>query len=286
MDHQVSRARGRQFDQLRDIQISYNVFGYAPGSVLFELGNTKILCSVSIQVGVPPFLKGTKTGWLTAEYAMLPTSGHSRSNRESSQAKRNERSVEISRLIGRSLRAIVNLSTLGERTIYVDCDVLQADGSTRTASITGAYLALKMAEQYWLESREISQSFLTDAVAAVSAGFAAGKPLLDLDYAEDSAIDADYNFVLTQSQKIIEIQGAAEKSAITWQQFDVLRELAIKGNQKLFELMEQSLKHAAEYQPATPASFENKGTMAGANHKNKSAHEPLFSLKNRLANAP
>ena len=219
----VQRAHGRKFDQLRNVKISYDVFGYAPGSVLFELGNTKILCSVTMQIGVPPFLKGTKTGWLTAEYAMLPTSCKVRSARESTQGKRNDRSIEISRLIGRSLRAVVDLSKIGERTIHIDCDVLQADGSTRTASITGAYLALKMAVEKWVSNGDIVESIITDAVVAVSAGYASNVPLLDLDYAEDSIIDADYNFVLTQSEKIIEIQGAAEKNALSWQQFDQLK---------------------------------------------------------------
>ena len=272
MSNGVCRAHSRRFDQLRDIKISYNVFGYAPGSVLFELGNTKVLCSVSMQIGVPPFLKGTKTGWLTAEYAMLPTSGHTRSIRESTQAKRNDRSVEISRLIGRSLRAIVNLSLLGERTIHVDCDVLQADGSTRTASITGAYIALKMAINNWIKTGELVDDILTDAVAAVSAGFVHGKPLLDLDYAEDSMIDADYNFVFTQSEKIVEIQGAAEKSALSWDEFDQLKAVAIHGNKKLFEVINESLEKAL------PKREEKKVVQ-------KSQNVPLFSLKNRLANA-
>ncbi len=266
---QLCRARNRSHDQLRDVKISYNVFGYAPGSVLLELGNTKVLCSVSIQPGVPPFLKGTKTGWLTAEYAMLPTSGHIRATRESSQAKRNDRAVEISRLIGRSLRSVVNLALLQERTIFVDCDVLQADGSTRTASITGAYVALRMAVNRWLETGELSSTILTDAVAAVSVGFKEGMALLDLDFAEDSTIDADYNFVFTQSDKIIEIQGAAEKSALSWQEFDQLKELAILGNKKLFHIIDSSLQSAYALAPSAPES--------------KMASAPLFSLKNRLA---
>lgn len=272
MSNEARRAHSRQFNQLRDIKISYNVFGYAPGSVLFELGNTKILCSVSMQIGVPPFLKGTKTGWLTAEYAMLPTSGHNRSIRESTQAKRNDRSVEISRLIGRSLRAIVDFSMLGERTIQVDCDVLQADGSTRTASITGAYIALKMAENNWIKTGELSRPIVIDAVAAVSAGFSNGKPLLDLDYSEDSMIDADYNFIFTESEKIVEIQGAAEKSAITWHEFDQLKAVAIQGNKNLFQIINESLEKAL------PKKDEKKVVQ-------KSENVPLFSLKNRLASA-
>lgn len=265
---QMRRAFDRLHDQLRDVKISYNVFGYAPGSVLFELGNTKILCSVTLQPGVPPFLKGSKTGWLTAEYAMLPTSGRIRSARESTQAKRNDRAVEISRLIGRSLRCVVNLAAYGERTIFVDCDVLQADGSTRTASITGAYIALRMAVQQWLATGELAQDILTDAVVAVSAGMHNGTALLDLDFQEDTMLDADYNFVFTKTQKIIEIQGAAEKKAISWQDFDQLKDLAIKGNNTLFAIIEESL---LDMLPGIPP------------YKNITK-APLFSLQNRLKN--
>lgn len=269
----IQRASGRTFDQLRNVTISYNAFGYAPGSVLFELGNTKVLCSVSMQVGVPPFLKGTKTGWLTAEYAMLPTSCKTRANRESTQAKRNDRSVEISRLIGRSLRAVVDLSKMGERTIHVDCDVLQADGSTRTASITGAYLALQKAVAQWLETGELAQSIIHDSVVAVSAGFIDGAALLDLDYAEDSIIDADYNFILTRSQKIIEIQGAAEKNAVSWHEFDQLKGLALKGTQDLFSIIDRL--------NAGTSTVNDEKTQA----PKKARHEaPLFSLKNRFVN--
>lgn len=273
MSESIQRANGRAFDQLRDIRISYNVFGYAPGSVLFELGNTKVLCSITMQVGVPPFLKGTKTGWLTAEYAMLPTSCQTRSARESTQAKRNDRSVEISRLIGRSLRAVVDLKRIGERTIYVDCDVLQADGSTRTAAITGAFLALKKADEYWLHAADIAESIIIDSVAAVSAGFTPAGALLDLDYSEDSIIDADYNFILTQSEKIIEIQGAAEKSVLSWQQFDQLKSLAIKGTADLFIRMDQ------ETQKKLVKQAHNSDT------KKLRTDAQLFSMKNRFANA-
>lgn len=269
MNPQLQRSYERRADQLRPIKISSHVFGYAPGSVLFELGNTKVLCAVSLQVGVPPFLKGTKTGWLTAEYAMLPTSGHSRLAREST-AKRNDRAIEISRLIGRSLRAVVDLNILGERTIMVDCDVLQADGSTRTAAITGSFIALKMAVHHWLTTGDLAQSIITDEVAAVSAGFAQGLPLLDLDYTEDSTIDADYNFVLTRSKKIIEIQGAAEKNALSWDDFEKIKTFAIQGVQSLFTTID-----------------EKDGMLASVplpKSDGKKSQAPLFSLKSRLAN--
>lgn len=271
MSETIQRAYGRAFDQLRDIRISYNVFGYAPGSVLFELGNTKVLCSVTLQVGVPPFLKGTKTGWLTAEYAMLPTSCQTRATRESSQAKRNDRSVEISRLIGRSLRAVVDLKRIGERTIYVDCDVLQADGSTRTAAITGAFLALQKANDYWLQRADIIESVIVDSVAAVSVGFSAGSPLLDLDYSEDSVIDSDYNFILTQSQKIIEIQGVAEKNALSWQEFDQLKNVAQKGINDLFSRINQDTQRKPLVKQVNKSDTKNERSQA-----------PLFSIKNRF----
>lgn len=263
MDYIILRASGRSYDQMRAAKISYNVFGYAPGSVLFELGNTKVLCSVTLVAGVPPFLKGSRTGWLTAEYAMLPTSCHNRLARESTNGKRNDRAVEISRLIGRALRSIVNLKLLGERTIHVDCDVLQADGSTRTASITGASLALKMAINYWIETKELSHPILHDELVSVSAGLLQAKPILDLDFSEDSTIDADYNFVLTKSEKIIEIQGSAEKSPLSWQQFEQLKELAIKGALSLFATIEQ-------------CPYQSSGAVPISNSS-------LFSLKNRLS---
>jgi len=254
------RLSGRKCDQLRDVTVSYNAFGYAPGSVIFELGGTKILCAVTLQTGVPPFLKGKKRGWLTAEYAMLPTSTHSRSIRDGSSTKKNDRAIEISRLIGRSLRTIVNLDLIGERTIFIDCDVLQADGSTRTACITGAYLALKAAVQHWLLTGEITQNIITGAIAAVSVGILDGQPLLDLDYHEDSMIDSDYNFVLTDAGTIVEIQGTAEKTALAWQDFDAMAAYARSGIIQLLEHGKTATKHNE-----TP-----KGT-------------PLFSLQNRLS---
>lgn len=271
MSFSFQRSSGRKYDQLRNIKISYDKFGYAPGSVLFELGDTKVLCSVTMQVGVPPFLKGSRTGWLTAEYAMLPTSCKTRSMREATQAKRNDRSIEISRFIGRSLRSVVDLSKIGERTIYVDCDVLQADGSTRVACITGSYLALEAAVKQWVHNRELTETIITDAVAAVSVGIMDQVPLLDLDYSEDSAIDADYNFVLTKSEKIIEIQGASEKNALSWHEFDKLKQLAIKGITDILMIIDQET-----------SKKEVKITAKGDLKKIRSENA-LFSLKNRLA---
>lgn len=272
MEKQIQRTLGRSHNQLRPVSISYNVFGYAAGSVLFELGNTKVLCSVTLQPGVPPFLKGSKQGWLTAEYAMLPTSSQQRVAREGSTGKRNDRAIEISRLIGRSLRSILNLSLLGERTIMVDCDVLEADGSTRTAAITGSFVALKMAQEQWVRAGLITGPLLIDELVAVSAGVLNESVLLDLDYSEDSIIDADYNFVLTRSGKLIEIQGAAEKNAISWNEFDQMKKVVSSGVKNLFEIIDNS------WNAKNPTSETKKPSK-------EQTHTPLFSLKNRTQTA-
>ena len=229
----MKRAGGRFAHQLRPFSISYECFGYADGAVLLSMGNTKVLCAVTLQTGVPAFLKGKRTGWLTAEYALMPTSTHIRSQRESAQ-KYNGRSVEIARLIGRTLRTVVDLNKLGERTITIDCDVLQADGGTRTACITGAFIALRRAVAQWLENGLITESIIIDELAAISAGVKDGHALLDIDYAEDSAIDADYNFIFTRSGNIVEIQGTTESKAISWPLFNEMCSLALQGVQELF----------------------------------------------------
>src|SRR6266404_6459616 len=212
----IIRNDKRTPDQLRPVSFSRDIFEYAAGSVLFEMGNTKVLCAVSLQNGVPPFLRGKGIGWLTAEYSLLPTSTMTRTQRESSSAGKNGRSVEIARFIGRCFRSIVDTSTIGERTITIDCDVLQADGGTRTAAITGAFLALKMAQEYWLQARLINQSIIIEHIAAVSVGVVDGNVLLDLNYQEDSVATADFNFVITQTNKIVEMQGGAETAPLSW----------------------------------------------------------------------
>jgi len=267
MENTLNRKDCRKSDQLRNVKISFNVFGYAAGSVLFELGNTKVLCSVNLQQNVPHFLKGKKTGWLTAEYAMLPTSSKTRIQREASVMRRNGRSVEISRLIGRSLRSVVDLSLIGERTIVVDCDVLQADGGTRTACITGAFLALRAAFSSWIENKLIKENIITDSLAAISVGIVDGCPLLDIDFAEDSCADADFNFVITRSNKIVEIQGSSEGATVSWQQFEQAKNLAIKGVNELFEIGNTFFD--AQMLEIVPEKSENKKTA------------PLFSLVNR-----
>lgn len=266
MNTKMLRHDGRACDQLRKINVLYNVFGYASGNVLFELGNTKVLCSVMLQRGVPPFLKGKKTGWLTAEYSMLPTSTSTRSVRESVTLKRNGRSVEISRLLGRSLRSIVDLSVFGEQTITVDCDVLQADGGTRTAAITGAYLALKAAESQWIEQGIVPvNGFVKQAIGAISVGVVDGQPLLDLDCEEDNCAEADFNFVLTQQSDVIEVQGTAEKFPLSWDAYQQVQKLARTGIAQLITFCDQNVKKTVSPK------------------KDTSQKAPLFSLERRVS---
>lgn len=260
----ISRKLGRNYNQLRPISITYNAFGYADGSILFELGDTKILCTVSLQQGVPPFLKGTRTGWLTAEYALLPNATLIRSSRDGAAQKYNGRSIEIARLIGRSLRSMINLQALGEQTIMVDCDILQADGGTRTACITAAVLALKQAQKKWMNTKKLHAPLISEDIAAISVGVLDNQLLLDIDYSEDALIDADYNFVLTRSGTIVEIQGTAEKGTVSWDSFHGMCSLAQEGIKQLFAQLDEKC---------------NAGTAAMPSSKEK---VPLFSLKNRL----
>lgn len=234
------RIDDRRLDQIRPIKIMYNVFGYAPGSVLLQMGNTKVLCAATLENSVPNFIKGTNSGWLSAEYSLLPTSTHQRKSRESSSFKRDNRSIEISRLIGRSMRSIVSMNKLGERTINIDCDVLQADGGTRAACISGSYLALKAAEVTWLNSGIIKESIVTDEIAAISAGILDNEFLLDLSYNEDCRVNMDFNFVLTKSYNIVEIQCSAEKKVVCWNEFESIYQLAKKGIDQMFYSFEQN----------------------------------------------
>jgi len=229
---------------LRSINISYDIFGYSDSSVILEMGNTKVQCCITLQDGVPPFLRGQNTGWLTAEYAMLPSATRPRSRRESELLKRNSRSVEISRLIGRSLRVVTDLSLLGERTIVVDCDVLQADGGTRVACITAASKALERAANRWVSEGIFERSILIEPVAAISAGLIDGSAVLDLDQEKDARAQSDFNFVITQSGKIVEIQGTAEQQPLEWDQFQELCDLAREGVVKLFKCIgEERFEH-------------------------------------------
>jgi ribonuclease PH len=227
------RPSHRAADELRPIRITRAYVRHAEGSALVEFGNTRVLCTASVEDKVPAFLKGHARGWITAEYGMLPRATHSRSAREAAKGKQSGRSQEIQRLIGRGLRAAVDLEALGERQIILDCDVLQADGGTRTASITGACVALKDALDGLLASGKLSASPLREFVAAVSVGIYRGEPVLDLDYAEDSVCDTDMNVVMSASGGIIEVQGTAEGTPFSRSQLDAMLELASAGIEQL-----------------------------------------------------
>ncbi len=227
------RASGRQPDQLRPVRITRHYTCHAEGSVLVEFGDTKVLCTATVEAGVPRWLKGKGEGWITAEYGMLPRATHTRNAREASKGKQGGRTLEIQRLIGRSLRAMVDLKKLGENTITIDCDVLQADGGTRTAAITGGAVALVDALSFLLEKKMIKNDPLTGLVAAISVGIVKGVPLLDLEYTEDSACDTDMNVVMTQHGGIIEIQGTAEGKPFSRDETAALLDLAEAGVQAL-----------------------------------------------------
>ncbi len=224
-----TRAQGRLANQLRPLTITRHYTMHAEGSVLICCGNTKVLCTASVEERVPPHKKGSGEGWLTAEYGMLPRSTHDRMSREAAKGKQSGRTQEIQRLIGRSLRAVFDLKKLGERTITLDCDVLQADGGTRTASITGAFVAAHDAVAALLASGKISESPITSHVAAISVGIAGTTPLLDLDYVEDSGCDTDMNVVMTEHGKFIEVQGTAEGAAFSREEMNQLFDLASAG---------------------------------------------------------
>ena len=237
----LNRPSGRNPDQLRPVQIQRQFTCHAEGSVLVSFGRTRVLCTASIEERVPGFLRGKGEGWVTAEYGMLPRATHTRSDREAARGKQGGRTLEIQRLIGRSLRACVDRVALGERTITLDCDVLQADGGTRTAAITGAYVALRDAVR-WLQARQqIERNPVLGAVAAVSVGIWRGQPVLDLDYAEDSDCDTDMNVVMNDGGGFIELQGTAEGHAFRREELDQLLALAQKGTSELFAAQEAAL---------------------------------------------
>jgi ribonuclease PH len=229
------RPSGRQPDQLRAVRLTRQFTRHAEGSVLVEMGDTKVICTASIDESVPPFLKGKGEGWVTAEYGMLPRSTHTRMKREAASGKQSGRTQEIQRLIGRSLRAVVDLKLLGERQITVDCDVIQADGGTRCASITGAYVALADAIGRLVADGKLTQNPLRDHVAAVSVGIVAGVPVLDLDYIEDSDCDTDMNIVMTGKGGFVELQGTAEGAPFSRAEMNALIELAEVGIRELIE---------------------------------------------------
>jgi ribonuclease PH len=237
------RPSGRAHDALREVSMTTGFSRHAEGSCLIRMGNTEVLCVASVEARVPPFLRNTGLGWVTAEYGMLPRATHTRGDREAARGKQSGRTQEIQRLIGRSLRAVVDRAAMGEMSITLDCDVLNADGGTRCAAITGAWVALSLAFRHLVKMNVLKTIPLTGQVAAVSCGIVEGASVLDLDYTEDSSADADSNFVLTDNGGIVEIQATAEKTAFNEAQFNELLALARQGTGGLFALQRQALGH-------------------------------------------
>lgn len=235
------RPSGRARDDMREITLESGYTKYAEGSCMARFGNTHVLCNATVEERVPPFLRNTGTGWVTAEYGMLPRSTHTRTDREAARGKQSGRTQEIQRLIGRSLRAVVDFKILGERQIRLDCDVIQADGGTRTAAITGSWVALRIAVNGLLTGGSLKKDPLTGSVAAISCGIVGGNPVLDLDYVEDSSADTDANFVITGSGGIVEIQATAEAEPFERDEFSAMLALAEKG---ISELTKYQLKAA------------------------------------------
>ena len=230
------RNNNRKNDELREIKITKNFIMHPEGSVLIEFGNTKVICNATVEEKVPPFLKGSGSGWVTAEYSMIPRATNVRTQREVNKGKPTGRTMEIQRLIGRSLRSAVDLKKLGERTIIVDCDVIQADGGTRTASITGGYLALETAVEQLINSGLLSENPVIAKVAAISVGKVKGEILLDLEYSEDSLAEVDMNIVMNSKNEFIEIQGTGEEATFSYDELIKFIEAAKKGFEKLFEI--------------------------------------------------
>lgn len=237
----MKRLDGRKNDQLRPITITKNYIKNVPGSVLIEIGKTRVICVATIEENVPKWLKDKKQGWITSEYSMLPYASNDRKPRESTTGKVGGRTQEIQRLVGRSLRGIVDLKALGERTIWIDCDVIEADGGTRTASITGGFIALMLALKKLREARKIASIPVHESIAAVSAGLFNGIPMIDLCYEEDSKADVDMNIVMTESGRLIEIQGTAEHHPFTIEEMNALLKLADKGTRKIFRIQNKIL---------------------------------------------
>ena len=236
-----NRPSGRAPDEMRVVRLTRNFTMHAEGSVLVEFGNTRVLCTATVEERPPAWLKGQGQGWVTAEYGMLPRATHTRSRREAAQGQQGGRTLEIQRLIGRSLRAVVDRQALGERSIVVDCDVLQADGGTRTASITGGYVALVDAVRHLMKNRHLAKNPIHGAIASVSVGISNGVPVLDLDYAEDSTAETDMNVVMNNAGHFVEVQGTAEGHAFRRDELNALLDLAHKGIRELFAAQEACL---------------------------------------------
>jgi ribonuclease PH len=237
----LSRTGGRAADALRPVTLQRSYTRHAEGSVLVSFGDTRVLCTASVEDKVPPHRRGSGQGWVTAEYGMLPRSTHTRSDREAAKGKQSGRTQEIQRLIGRSLRSVFDLAALGERTLHLDCDVLQADGGTRTAAITGAFVAAQDAVDWLIAQGRLVASPVRDAVAAVSVGMVQGEPLLDLEYVEDSACDTDMNVVMTGSGGYVEVQGTAEGAPFSRAEMDRMLALADKGIRELLQAQRRAL---------------------------------------------
>ena len=238
------RPSGRAADEIRRIQFIPDFTRHAEGSVLAEFGDTRVLCTATVEERVPVWMRGQGSGWVTGEYGMLPRATHTRSAREAARGKQSGRTMEISRLIGRSLRAVTDLAALGERTVTLDCDVIQADGGTRTASISGAYVALAIALGRLSKSRRLKKNPLHGQVAAVSVGIYGGEPVLDLDYDEDSEAETDMNIVMNEAGRFIEVQGTAEGHAFTADEFEAMIQLARAGIEQVVDVQQQALADA------------------------------------------
>jgi len=238
------RPSGREPDQMRPVIFTPNFTKHAEGSVLAEFGDTRVLCTASVDSRVPPWMRGAGHGWVTGEYGMLPRATHSRSSREAARGKQGGRTMEIQRLIGRSLRAVTDLDALGERTVTLDCDVLQADGGTRTAAISGAYVALLIAMQKLCKDRTLKTNPVHGQIAAVSVGIYRGVPVLDLDYEEDSQAETDMNVVMNEAGRFVEVQGTAEGHAFTREELDTLLEMASAGVSEIIEAQNAAIAKA------------------------------------------
>jgi ribonuclease PH len=236
------RSEGRAHDQLRSIRMTSGFIGQAEGSVLIEVGRTRVICTASVEEAVPAFLKGQSKGWITSEYSMIPRATNTRTPRESTIGKKSGRTQEIQRLIGRALRASIELENLGERQIWIDCDVIEADGGTRTASITGAFVAMSLAIRKLLESKALTRNPIRSHVAAVSVGIIKGVAMLDLDYSEDSTADVDFNVVMTDRDEFVEIQGTAERFPFNNAALTQLLDLGRRGVHELIDLQRKTLQ--------------------------------------------
>ena len=239
------RPSGRAPDEMRPVRFITDFTRHAEGSVLAEFGDTRVICTASVDRGVPPWLRGGGKGWVTGEYGMLPGSTHSRSGREAARGKQSGRTQEIQRLIGRSLRAATDMAALGERTVTLDCDVIQADGGTRTAAISGAYVALQIAMNRLVGRKDLKQNPLHGRIAAVSVGIFDGTPVLDLDYDEDSQAETDMNIVMNDAGRFVEVQGTAEGHAFDRGEFDALLNLAMKGVEEIIQAQDEAIRSAS-----------------------------------------